>query len=807
LLTASLALLPSISAPDYLGSQVALNGSGSNVPTQTFAVSSSNPDIKATVAQGKFLTYNVSHQAAAGVSNDISFGINSPATVVVQLFDDLVPMTTSKIEGFVNQGFYNGLQLFRVANQFPGPNDYIIQGGSANNTNNFKSGLPGTPFGNEIVQQIAFTNPGQLAMANTGQPNSNDTQYFFTSGTASNLSQNQTNGFTIFGQVVSGQNVVNQMTQVALPTGGTQPVSPIVVNSETLSNTNPNGVIHIDTTQARVGETSVITVTATDPTTNTTQTQSFQVTVAPNTNTVYPITLRPVAFQGQQVYSPSSPKAIQLQASSANSGNPITYAITSQPQNGTISQFNASTGTLVYTPNPGFQGQDSLQFTVTNTTANLTSDPATVTFSTTPLPPTAATITLTVPNGTPTAVQLTGNSQNLAANQAISYALTSQPTRGTVSAFNASTGTFFYTPKTGATGTDSFQYTVTTVGAPNPGLTSQPAAVNISLVNTPVAPTAAPVSATSRLGESVKVQLQGNSQNPGANQALTYSLVSQPTKGTITGFDVNAGTFTYTPLPGASGTDTFQYMVTTSGAPNPGLASQPATVTVSIVESPIDTHAVRLVGTVLVVTPPPGDFTSTGKNVIRLSQTNDRADITQDRIQVFINGQLDQMMPADANVTQIVVYGGKQGNTITVDPGLDSTIPVTLIGGHGPRHTNIIQAGTGPTVEQSWFGKSKLIAGSGVNGLIGRASPIKFRPTTATDVIFAGMPHNFERTGRRIPPGGTFYKLGKHGRIVPIPTPPVKADFQDATPPGGTSTTTGHHHKTTKHHKSTKTSK
>ncbi|HMB03737.1 MAG TPA: peptidylprolyl isomerase, partial [Isosphaeraceae bacterium] len=127
LLNASLATLPNISVPDYLGYQVPLDGSGSNAPTQTFTVMSSNTDIKANVAQGQFLTLNVSHQAAN--ANDVTF--NGPITV--QLFQDLTPTTYQKLVGFITSGFYNGKTFFRVANNFPigDTNGYIIQGGSS----------------------------------------------------------------------------------------------------------------------------------------------------------------------------------------------------------------------------------------------------------------------------------------------------------------------------------------------------------------------------------------------------------------------------------------------------------------------------------------------------------------------------------------------------------------------------------------------------------------------------------------------------------------------------------------------------
>ena len=176
-LNASLAPLANITSLQYEGDQVVLDGSGSNATQQTFTANSSNGDIKATVAQGQFVTYNVSHTASS-TPGDISFS----GPITVQFFNDLTPTTATKIEGFVNSGFYNDLQLFRVANGFLPDNSYIIQGGSPNNTSTGVSGLPGTPFANEIVQQLAFTNPGQIAMANTGQPDSNDTQFFLTAG-------------------------------------------------------------------------------------------------------------------------------------------------------------------------------------------------------------------------------------------------------------------------------------------------------------------------------------------------------------------------------------------------------------------------------------------------------------------------------------------------------------------------------------------------------------------------------------------------------------------------------------------------
>jgi cyclophilin family peptidyl-prolyl cis-trans isomerase len=686
LLSASLAPLPDITTPDFLGYQVPLDGSGSNASSQSYKVTSSNTDISATVATGQFLTMNVSH--ASSGAGDPAFSGN----IVIQLFNDLTPMTATKIEGFINQGFYNNKNIFRVANGFPDQNGYIVQGGSPNNLNTGSSGLPGTPFANELVQQVAFVGPGLLAMANTGAPSSNDTQYFITNATQPSNSPLMFN-YTIFGQVVSGLNLVNQMTQVAVkadPASGanTYPVSPIVVNSETLSSTNPDGVIHVNATQAQAGETSTITVTATDPATGTSTSRSFKATVATNTNSYSGLTLAPVAFGATQTYQLNTPQTIQLQGSTANAASAtLTYAITTQPTHGTLST-PTSTGSVTYTPNAGYQGPDSFQFTVTNPTANLTSTPKTVNLTTTATP----------------------------------------------------------------------------------------------------APTAAPVTATSTNGSQVTIQLAGTTTTSG--QAINYTIATQPTNGTLSQLNTATGTVVYTPNPGAAGPDRFTYTVTTVGPPAPGLTSSPAAVTVNLVQNPIKTGAVRLIGTVLVVTPPPGTFTTKASNTIKIQETTNNPDPTMNTIQVFVNGQLDVNQPQDANVTEIEVYGAKGSNQVTVSPTVNSSIPVTLIGGHGPNHVNVLQAGAGPTLVQAWFGKKKVLqAGTGENALIARRGNVTFHATTATLEIFAGMPNNFARVGRRIPPSGTFFKLNKKGKLVAVPTAPITPNFQDATP--AVHTTTG----------------
>src|SRR5208337_2168253 len=106
-------------------------------------------------------------------------------------------------------------------------------------------------------------------------PNTNNTQFFVTTGTPTFLDFKH----TVFGQLVSGSDILADMTKVSVQPNTTNtalngenslPVSPIVINLAQLTTTSLNGVIHINTTSATPGQTATITVTATDPTDNTT---------------------------------------------------------------------------------------------------------------------------------------------------------------------------------------------------------------------------------------------------------------------------------------------------------------------------------------------------------------------------------------------------------------------------------------------------------------------------------------------------------------------------------------------------------
>ncbi len=284
-------------------------------------------------------------------------------------------------------------------------------------------------------------------------------------------------------------------------------------------------------------------------------------------------------------------------------------------------------------------------------------------------------------------------------------------------------------------------------------------------------PSVSPVSATTPPTQAnIPVTLLGTRNYPdkGNLGTLTYNIVTQPAHGTITQFNNTAGTLVYVPDINYVGPDSFTYNATSTGSATSAPASPPsppATVTLSVTAA--NTGAVHLIDSdVLVVTPLPLPRTDHGTDNIEISQQNPTGTGTQS-IVVTVNGVPDVIQPAaNSPGLQIIVFGGKASTDIQVDPSVSPNIPITLDGGHGGH--NVIQAGAGPTREHGWFGHTLLIGGTGSNELIGRKGFVRFKPTTTTNLIYAGaIKPRFKH--RTVPPSGTFYRYVE-GRLVPVLT-------------------------------------
>jgi cyclophilin family peptidyl-prolyl cis-trans isomerase/protein-disulfide isomerase len=118
--------------------------------------------------------------------------------IVIQLFPDKAPMTVNSFLFLVRQGWYDNITFHRV---IP---DLFAQTGDPSGTG---KGNPGYYIITEIDRSLTFDKPGKVAMVNSG-PDTSGSQFFITYAPTT-----QYNGqFTIFGEVLSGMDVLKQLT-------------------------------------------------------------------------------------------------------------------------------------------------------------------------------------------------------------------------------------------------------------------------------------------------------------------------------------------------------------------------------------------------------------------------------------------------------------------------------------------------------------------------------------------------------------------------------------------------------------------
>ena len=130
----------------------------------------------------------------------------SKGDIVCRLEFEKVPMTVCNFVGLTEgtiktssrngQPFFDGLIFHRVE-----PN-FVIQGGSPDGS---PGGGPGYGIPNEIHPELRHSGPGVLAMAHSQIPNSNGSQFYITKSAQYTLD----GGYSVFGQVVEGLDVVN----------------------------------------------------------------------------------------------------------------------------------------------------------------------------------------------------------------------------------------------------------------------------------------------------------------------------------------------------------------------------------------------------------------------------------------------------------------------------------------------------------------------------------------------------------------------------------------------------------------------
>ncbi len=151
----------------------------------------------------------------------------------VELFPDAAPKTVANFLEYVKAKHFDGTQFHRVI-----PN-FMIQGGGF--TTDFKQKPTRPPVANEAAEaaKAGLLNvPGTLAMARTSDPHSASAQFFINVKDNAFLNYRspdpQGYGYTVFGKVVEGMDVVNRIAVTPTGAGGPfpkdVPVDKIVIN-------------------------------------------------------------------------------------------------------------------------------------------------------------------------------------------------------------------------------------------------------------------------------------------------------------------------------------------------------------------------------------------------------------------------------------------------------------------------------------------------------------------------------------------------------------------------------------------------
>lgn len=290
--------------------------------------------------------------------------------------------------------------------------------------------------------------------------------------------------------------------------------------------------------------------------------------------TVYPDNNPPVAvndFNNTLVDTPVSGNVVTNDSDPDGDNLSVNPTLVSGPSNGSVSIL--PNGNYTYTPNPGFEGEDTFVYSVCDDGILPLCDQATVTISVIPVtndndPPVANPDAYVTLAGIPVGGNITANDDDPDGDNII---LTTTPLTGPSngSVTVAANGNIVYTPNPGFTGEDSFTYRICDDGTP---VLCDETVVTITVLpdyngpdNDP--PFAGDDAALTPMNVAVSGDLLVNDYDPnGDNIIINTTPISGPSNGSVV---INAnGTYTYTPNNGYVGPDQFVYQICDDGTPS-----------------------------------------------------------------------------------------------------------------------------------------------------------------------------------------------------------------------------------------------
>lgn len=129
--------------------------------------------------------------------------------IKLKLFPQIAPLACENMIRLAEKGYYDGIIFHRVIKGF------MIQGGDPTGTGRGGQSFWNKNFKDEFSDKAKFNRKGLLAMANAG-PGTNGSQFFITVAPTPWLNRKH----TIFGEVVSGYEVVRKIENSSVGPGG-----------------------------------------------------------------------------------------------------------------------------------------------------------------------------------------------------------------------------------------------------------------------------------------------------------------------------------------------------------------------------------------------------------------------------------------------------------------------------------------------------------------------------------------------------------------------------------------------------------
>ncbi|HLG25788.1 MAG TPA: peptidylprolyl isomerase [Candidatus Gracilibacteria bacterium] len=207
---------------------------GCAAPTETASKLKSNTSATTSNTPTSMKTEEKSLQLAPPVAGDTIAVIETDmGTIKIKLFPEQTPESAKNFQELAKAGKYKSVPFHRVAKDGRGE-DFVIQTGDfseKDGTGGYSYKGVGTTIPNEINEGLKHLY-GSVGMARKPQPDTNGSQFYIV--TNKNGTPSLNGGYTVFGQVYEGMDVVDKIAAVETDPATDRPLKDILMKSVTV---------------------------------------------------------------------------------------------------------------------------------------------------------------------------------------------------------------------------------------------------------------------------------------------------------------------------------------------------------------------------------------------------------------------------------------------------------------------------------------------------------------------------------------------------------------------------------------------